>query len=88
MSKLLYLCTPALIHDGLKYEDWYFFTSIDGNIIIANNTENDKTTREWHENLNHYNRDLETRVIRMEEKNYGREPKLCRSIEIRGKKLM
>ena len=78
--KTMNLCTPALIHDGLLYEDNYYFTSIDGKIIIAKETDEEKTVREWHEGLNLYNRDLETEVIKINETNYAKEPNWCRGI--------
>lgn len=80
--KTMNLCTPALVHDGLLYEDKYYFTSIDGKIIIAKEPDKEKTVREWHEGLNLYNRDLETKVIRINETNYAKEPNWCRGISM------
>lgn len=80
--RLMNLCTPALIHDGVKKGEKHYFTSIDGKILITE--YHDKTravTQERVENLDLYNRDLVTTVIRLEETELGREPNWCRGID-------
>ncbi len=75
--------TPVLLHDGVKHGDRFYFTSIDGKIIIA---EDHKTTelvqhgREFVDNQNLFNRDLVTKPIRLSETELGREPNWCRGI--------
>jgi len=74
--------TPNLIHDGLSYKSNYYFTSIDGKIIIAKEA-GDSTWDVQKEIANEiflFNRDLVTKVIRLEETSLGRKPNWCRGI--------
>jgi hypothetical protein len=83
--RLMNLCTPTLLHDGKLYDGKYYFTSIDGKIIIASASEDDPANkRNWEavENLKLYNRDLDVRLIRLNETEFGREPNWCRGIAV------
>ena len=73
--------TPILLHDGRKYDDEYYFTSIDGKIIIASESDEARAAqRETFEGIENFNRDLACDVIRLEETEFGREPNWCRGI--------
>ena len=81
--KMMNLCTPALLHDGKYYNEEFYFTSIDGKIIIAKESSlTNYGTREKVEDIELYNRDLVTELIRIKETNYGKEPNWCRGIDI------
>jgi hypothetical protein len=83
--RLMNHCTPILLHDGVNYNGKYYFTSIDGKIIIAEDPSGtNKTDREYVDNLHLYNRDLITSVIRLQETELGREPNWCRGIACYG----
>ncbi len=62
------MSTPTLLHDGLKINDKYYFTSVDGQIIIAENIDGGL-----------YNRGLCADYIRLR-----RKPNWCRGIAIKG----
>lgn len=73
--------TPVLLHDGLLHNDEYYFTSIDGKILIA--SEAGKAffnPREEFEDVALFNRDLVCDLIRLDETEFGREPNWCRGI--------
>lgn len=81
--RLMNLCTPALLHDGLKYKEKYYFTSIDGKILIVedgNLTDKRQRENENADNIGLYHRDLIANVIRLSETSLGREPNWCRGI--------
>lgn len=81
--RLMNLCTPALIHDGIYKNDKYYFTSIDGKVLISEYYQNGTiTARENAGNMTLYNRDLVTAIIRLNETSLGREPNWCRGIEV------
>jgi hypothetical protein len=83
--RLMNLHTPALLHDGAYYDGRFYFTSIDGKIIIAEDgKKTGRTDREKVSNLHLYNRDLVSTVIRLEETALGREPNWCRGLARRG----
>lgn len=81
--KTMNLSTPALIHDGVHYKGQIFLTSIDGKIIVANEANNKVIQQNRHKlkNLNYYNRDLITKIIRLSNI-LKREPNWCRGIKI------
>ena len=78
------LCTPALVHDGVFYKDQWFFTSIDGKVMIVEDSlGTDKTCQEQAENMHLYNRDLVAKLIRLSDKeSLGREPNWCRGLAV------
>ena len=81
--RLMNLCTPVLLHDGAKYNDKFFFTSIDGKVIIAEDGSfgnKIQRTKEKVDNPGLYRRDLISTVIRLEETEVGREPNWCRGL--------
>tara|TARA_A100001015_G_scaffold280792_1_gene343368 strand:+ start:7282 stop:8358 length:1077 start_codon:yes stop_codon:yes gene_type:complete len=85
------LSTPALIHDGVKKDQKYYFTSIDGKILIAENHNKKKVqhNREKIKKIQFFNRDLISHVVRLEDKNIlGRQPNWCRGIEITKDKIL
>ena len=78
--------TPVMLHDGIKYGERFYFTSIDGKIIIAEDhktTEMKQHNREELDNSDLYNRDLVTIPIRLSETELGREPNWCRGIDVK-----
>ncbi|MFN3199156.1 MAG: hypothetical protein ACE366_12215 [Bradymonadia bacterium] len=83
--KLMNLCTPALLHDGRKVGSRFFFTSIDGKVIIASPHLDQHHT---HQELDRveapgvYLRDMVSKLIRLEETSLGREPNWCRGIAV------
>jgi hypothetical protein len=79
--RLMNLPTPVLLHDGKNYEGKFYFTSIDGKIILSEDgVETGKTDREYVDNIHLYNRDLVSKVIRLNETRLNREPNWCRGI--------
>lgn len=81
--RLMNLCTPVLLHDGEYVGDEFYFTSIDGKIIIAEDSRTtDRVDREAVDDIGIYNRDLVTTLIRLEETDFGREPNWCRGIGV------
>ena len=73
--------TVVLLHDGLKYENEYYFTSIDGKILIAAEAESASfEIREKTSHIEQFNRDLVCELIRLDETAFGREPNWCRGI--------
>lgn len=73
--------TVVLLHDGLRYKDEYYFTSIDGKIIIA--AEADKASfsvREKIDEIGKFSRDMICEVIRLEETEFNRQPNWCRGL--------
>lgn len=73
--------TVVLLHDGVKHGDEYFFTSIDGKIIIAAPSNDAKVNpREYFDGIEYFSRDLVCDLLRLEETKYGRQPNWCRGI--------
>ncbi|MCF7993663.1 MAG: hypothetical protein K9L88_02350 [Chromatiaceae bacterium] len=73
--------TVVLIHDGLRYEGHYYFTSIDGKILIAAEPHaSDFQPREQFEGIELFTRDLVCELIRLEETEFARQPNWCRGI--------
>ena len=73
--------TVALLHDGLFYNYEYYFTSIDGKIIIASEAKNSKfNPREEFDGLENFSRDLVSQLIRLEDTGFGKQPNWCRGI--------
>jgi hypothetical protein len=74
--------TTVLLHDGWRDDDGsYYFTSIDGKIIIARSVDEHKIV-EGKElaDARLFSRDLVTELIRLNDTEYGREPNWCRGI--------
>lgn len=81
--RLMNLLTPVLLHDGLFCDGKYYFTSIDGKIVIAedgNLANRSQRTKESVDNLDLYNRDLVADVIRLSETELARKPNWCRGL--------
>jgi len=73
--------TVIMLHDGLYYNDEYYFTSIDGKIIIASEAKKAKfNPREEIESLHNFSRDMVCELIRLEETEFGKQPNWCRGI--------
>lgn len=81
--RLMNLCTPALLHDGILSNGKHYFTSIDGKVIIAEQADGSSlNSRERVDDISLYHRDMVTKVIRLEETDFGRMPNWCRGIEV------
>ena len=77
--------TPVLLHDGNFVDGKWYFTSVDGKILIAEESSGiSKTYKkvEKTENMHLYNRDLIAKLIRLDETKFGREPTWCRGIAV------
>ena len=73
--------TVVLLHDGLYHRGEFFFTSIDGKIIIADDANRANfNPRENFDGIEKFSRDLVSEVIRLNETELGREPNWCRGI--------
>jgi len=84
--RLMNFDTPVLLHDGIKRRQRFYFTSIDGKIIIAEDhktTELKQHNRETLGKPDLYNQDLITKTIRLKDTEYGSDPNWCRGIEVR-----
>jgi len=81
--RLMSLPTPVLLHDGLEKHGKFYFTSIDGKILIAEDgIKTNKTQQEYVENLHLFDRDLVAKIIRLNETSLKREPNWCRGIDV------
>ena len=73
--------TPVLLHDGLLYKEEYYFTSIDGKVLIASEADKARfNPREEFADVALFTRDLVCELIRLDETEFGREPNWCRGI--------
>ena len=73
--------TVVMLHDGLYYNQEYYFTSIDGKIIIASDAKNAEfNPREEFKSVQNFSRDMICELIRLEETEFGRQPNWCRGI--------
>lgn len=73
--------TVVMLHDGVSFNDEYYFTSIDGKILIASDPKKTNfNPREKIQNIDEFSRDLVCDLIRLEETEYGKEPNWCRGI--------
>ena len=73
--------TTVCLHDGVLHNGEYYFTSIDGKIIIAAEASTAKCNpREPCEDVEQFTRDMVCELIRMEETEFGRQPNWCRGI--------
>lgn len=82
--RLMNLPTPTLLHDGMKYEDKFYFTSIDGKVIVAQDARKARYNQQegnMIDTFDLYNMDLVADILRIEETNFGREPNWCRGID-------
>ena len=82
--KTMNLSTPALMHDGVHYKNQIFLTSIDAKIIIAKTSNKNLTqhNREKVDKIEIYNRDLISRIIRLDKLSVGSVPNWCRGIKV------
>jgi len=79
--KTMNLSTPNLLHDGLKYNDKFYFTSVDGKIIIAEESRGIRKTPSGEVlDIQLYNRSFVNSLIRLNETELKREPNWCRGI--------
>lgn len=73
--------TVVLLHDGIHKNGAYYFTSIDGKILISSD-EDAHNPREHFDEVTLFNRDLNSKLIRLEETGLGRQPNWCRGIDV------
>jgi hypothetical protein len=78
--------TVVLLHDGIYKNGAYYFTSIDGKILISSDAEA-HNPRENFDEVVLFNRDLNSKVIRLEETELGRQPNWCRGIDVKGHEI-
>jgi len=77
--------TTVCLHDGTLHGGQYYFTSIDGKIIIATEASKSKfNPREQCEDVKLFTRDMLCELIRLEETEFGRQPNWCRGIACHG----
>ena len=78
--------TPTMIHDGSKYNSKYYFTSIDGKIIIAEEANKSSSRlREKFHGIKRFNRDMISyKVIKLKDTELKREPSWCRGVFVKG----
>lgn len=75
--------TPVLLHDGDLFDGHFYFTSIDGKIIIAADASTAAfNPREIVDNVSIFNRDLVSKIVRINETSYGKEPNWCRGMYV------
>lgn len=75
--------TPVLLHDGIRHNGRYYFTSIDAKIIIAAEPELlEDNPRETIDSIGRYERDFASNIIRIEDSGYGRFPNWCRGLAV------
>ncbi len=79
--------TTVLLHDGAIHDGFFYFTSIDGKIIIASNKE-ETNPREKIDDISLFNRDLSSRIIRIADTGLGYEPNWCRGIDVKDEKIV
>jgi len=78
--------TTVLLHDGAYHDGLFYFTSIDGKIIIS--SDQDVTNpREKIDDISLFNRDLSSHVIRIKDTGLGYEPNWCRGIDVYGDQI-
>jgi hypothetical protein len=75
--------TVVLLHDGLYANDAYYFTSIDGKILICSDADA-HNPREKFDEVALFDRDLSSKIMRLEETELGRQPNWCRGIDVDG----
>lgn len=77
--------TPVLIHDGVRYGKQIFFTSVDGKVLIAANWDEalfESGAVETGARDAPFRRGLISRVLRLSDSDFGREPNWCRGIAV------
>ncbi|MDB0030247.1 hypothetical protein N9E34_02160 [Opitutales bacterium] len=84
--------SPHLLHDGVRVNGRFYFTSIDGKIIIAEDSvQSNLHAREDEthvDNLEIYHRDLVSKVIKLSDPvSLNREPNWCRGLEVCGETI-
>jgi len=73
--------TPLLLHDGARYGESLYFTSVDGKILKARPSDPDAFAQWEDRSLAHLgNRGLTTSLTRLSETEFGREPNWCRGV--------
>jgi len=78
--------TVVLLHDGVYKNNAFYFTSIDGKILISSESEA-HNPREQFDEITYFNRDLNSKVIRLEETELGYQPNWCRGIDIKDQEI-
>lgn len=78
--------TVVLLHDGIFKQGAYYFTSIDGKILISSG-DDQHNPRENFDGVGLFNRDLNSKVIRLDETEYGKQPNWCRGIDVDGDRI-
>jgi len=73
--------TVVLLHDGIYKNGAHYFTSIDGKILISSDEEA-HNPREHFDEVVLFSRDLNSKVIRLEETELGRQPNWCRGVDV------
>lgn len=80
--------SPVLLHDGRRHNGAFYFTSIDGKIIIAAEAETaDFNPREDFDGIQNFSRDLVCKLLRLSETEFGREPNWCRGLAVNGEAM-
>jgi len=80
--------TPVLLHDGRCIDGRFFFTSIDGKLIITEPAEQARANpREAVDRIHLYNRDMVSEVVRLADTELGREPNWCRGVDCAGQRI-
>jgi len=74
--------TVVLLHDGVFKNNAYYFTSIDGKILICSDMEA-HNPREVFDDVALFNRDFSSKIIRLEETELKRQPNWCRGIDVK-----
>lgn len=75
--------TVVLLHDGVYKNGAYYFTSIDGKILICSGNEV-HNPREKFDDIALFNRDFGSKIMRLEETELQRQPNWCRGIDVDG----
>lgn len=73
--------TAVLLHDGIYKNGAHYFTSIDGKVLISSD-EDTHNPRDKFDEVVLFNRDLNSKIIRLEETELGRAPNWCRGIDV------
>lgn len=82
--RLMNLPTPTLLHDGMQEDEKFYFTSVDGKIIVAQDAKKARCNQQEGSMLDAFelfNMDLVADILRLEETNFQREPNWCRGID-------
>jgi|GEM_PF-1557727 len=83
--------TPVLIHDGVRLGTSIFFTSVDGKILIAQSWDKasfESGAVEAGAKTAPFNRGLISKVLRLSDSDFGREPNWCRGIAVDSRSIL